>query len=199
MLSRVCGCCFSGAFRDLLFGLRSPPAVDEVEPGHPDIDSSFSDSPVLSDAEDPSAAEEVHSRASTEPEVVWWERVVPAEPGEDLLLLGDSLPVAGGWTGRQRVALAYHRGLESQRIVRGEQRYFGGDRVRTRNTIYVVLRADEHADPFYTSNYATYVGAVKTGHNGTFSRFSVSHAFGSEIEATSFCLGAGLPALPRRL
>ena len=139
------------------------------------------------------------SEGSTVGELEWWQRAAPAGASQVLLDQGAQLAVIRHWTGLDRINIAFQRGVQAARIIRGEQRYFFGERVQCRNRFYVVLRGDNLIDPFYTENYRTYCAAVKTGPRNSFSRNSVSHGFGDLLEVSAFCEGAGLDTLPRLL
>lgn len=162
--------------------------------------SAFSDSPesLASSSVGAAAAE---SEGSTASELEWWQRATPAGASQDLVDRSAVLGAFEHWTGLDRINIAFQRGAQAARIIRGEQRYFFGERVHCRNHFYVVLRSDIdiYTEPFYTESYRIYCAAVKTGPGHSFSRNSVSHGFGDLLEVSAFCEGAGLRTLPRFL
>eukprot|EP00434_Breviolum_minutum_P045291 symbB.v1.2.040574.t1/scaffold7346.1/size11807/1 len=69
------------------------------------------------------------SEGSTAGELEWWQRAAPAGASQDLVGRSAQLASFGHWTGLDRINTASHRGVQAARIIRGEQRYFFGERV----------------------------------------------------------------------
>lgn len=123
----------------------------------------------------------------------WWLHPEPAQPGPAVLALASQLR-ASGTDSTHRIRIAYLRGRQGASILRGDDTHFSGPRSQLQNRCYVVLRARDHPEPFFTWNLATHQAAVRPP-PGDFDRSAVSHGFASQAEARAFCLGAGLPDL----
>ena len=111
-------------------------------------------------------------------------------------LLGTHLRAPlGGHSPESHIRLAYQLGREAARIYTGERRCFESASISSRRTVYVILAGDLVERPFFTHSTEVYFRTVKP--RGGFDPASISHGFASISEAEAFCLGAGLPGLPR--
>lgn len=163
------------------------PVSDSVSEDSPTADSGFErveTGPALGTADT--------SGAASDP---WWLHPEPAEPGPAVLALASQLRAGSSSTDQvSRIRAAYQRGRQGASIIRGCETHFSGPRSQLQNRCYVVLRAREHREPFFTWNFGTHQAAVRPP-PGDFDRIAVSHGFPSQAEARAFCLGAGLSDL----
>lgn len=127
------------------------------------------------------------------------ERLIAAQTAADFVsipllfleIFASRLRTAGAWTPQARVGRAYRAGIIARRQLEGV--YQGGVSPGTplRNSVYVVLRAGESGDSFWSHSYPVYLAAVCIeGRLHHFHTDSVSHAFASQGEASAYLAGA---------
>ncbi|CAE7699934.1 unnamed protein product [Symbiodinium sp. CCMP2592] len=145
-------------------------------------------------------AEPAEERAATDDEVL---AAITAEALGRLHLpeldpLARRLTGAGGeWSGAARVARAYRAGVGAKRFLAGDgSKIWSPQTSGLRNVYYVVLRAPNHPDGFWTRSFSIYSEAVQAryGPKGSFDKESASHAFATQAEAM-----AGTAAVRRPL
>ena len=124
-------------------------------------------------------------------------RPTPARHPAWLLELGYSLQTLAGRTANERILRAYRLGRGAGAFLLGESQTQLYEPFAVRNRVYIVLRSQLVTGAHRHHTFTSYRRHVFIGNQ--FNPRTCSQAFPSEAEATCFCIGAGLPALVRRI